>query len=1273
MNMILSLLFVALLPIVASAYDAKIDGIYYLFSGDKATVTFQKHQNYTYMSDYTGEVVIPESVAYNGKTYSVTSIGNYAFADCSSLTSITIPSSVTSIGFEAFLGCSGLTSITIPNSVTSIRHFAFWGCSGLTSVTIGNGVTSIGDGAFYNCSSLTSVHITDVLSWCNIAFSTYDSNPLANANHLYMNGEEINDLVIPSTVISIGDYAFYGCSGLTSVTIPNSVTSIGSYAFSKCGSLTSVTIPNSVTSIGNYAFSYCRSLTSVTIPNSVTSIGESAFADCYVKNDSFINNSALTSSNNWGATLFDKQTNEGLLIADKIVVGCRLWATSITIPNSVTSIGSYAFSGCKGLTSITIPNSITSIGDGAFWGCTSMTSVHITDIAAWCKIAFESSEDCYSNPLYVAHHLYMNGEEIKDLVIPSTVTSIGGYAFYGCKGLTSVTIPNSVTSIGGAAFEDCTSLTSITIPNSVTSIKWETFSGCCNLTSITIPSSVTSIGEGAFFNCSGLTSVTIPNSVTSIKRETFSGCCNLTSITIPNSVTSIGSGAFYYSSGLTDVYCYAEIVPNTDSDAFSNSNIESATLHVPAGSLEAYRTTDPWSSFGTLVPLIYTLTYIVDGEVYKTYEVAYNEPITSEPVPTKEGYTFSGWSYIPGTMPATDVVIMGTFSINSYALTYVVDGEEYKTSTVVYGSEITPEAEPTKEGYTFSGWSEIPENMPAGDVVVTGSFIPNSYTLSYIVDGEEYKTASVTYGTAITPEADPTKEGYTFSGWSEIPNTMPAEDVTVTGSFTINQYLLTYILEGEEYKSYEIDFNTALTPEPAPTKKGMTFSGWGDVPEMMPAHDVTLTGSYTWSKEIVDGVVYQVADTLSNYASVVGYEGTGEEVTILSDVLIGEDVYAVNNIAENALPKTTTIYVSVGRLLLWLWTNGYEDIRDTDSGRCLPAPEISLEGKTASSLSLSYKNDYPEFSESITLQGSPVEKGKNGYDLALTGLEPDKLYEGLATLTLTYEEASYSKSFSFKTEPLTLTTQQPKIISLGNVIVAATSNLDDAEMNVGFEWRRTDWTDDFASNFGKAYLYKGTMEGYIRNLYIEKLWKYRPYYESNDGNRYYGNWVGIDPTNTSYFMPTVHTYSRINLTGNLAEVWGYVMRGTDNITMQGFIYWSISSTSSSRRNANGIPSDATKVLATGNVMSATLEDLDYDTEYCYMAFVTTSEGETFYGEPQSFRTTFDPDGIENVMESEEVTEVARYDIQGRKIDKPQKGINIIRFSDGTTKKVIVKQ
>ncbi len=187
---------------------------------------------------------------------SVTSIGGQAFYGFSGLTSVTIGNSVTSIGGQAFYDCSGLTSVTIGNSVTSIGDKAFGFCSGLTSVTIGNGVTSIGTDAFYECSGLTSVNISDIAAWCNIDFAGSESNPLSYAHHLYLNGEEVKDLVIPNSVTSIGNYAFRGCSGLTSVTIPNSVTSIGSYAFSYCSGLTSVTIPNSVTRIGS-AFYGC--------------------------------------------------------------------------------------------------------------------------------------------------------------------------------------------------------------------------------------------------------------------------------------------------------------------------------------------------------------------------------------------------------------------------------------------------------------------------------------------------------------------------------------------------------------------------------------------------------------------------------------------------------------------------------------------------------------------------------------------------------------------------------------------------------------------------------------------------------------------------------------------------------------------------------------------------------------------------------------------------------------------------------------------------------
>ena len=333
-----------------------------------------------------GAITIPYKI--DGK--SVTSIGDEAFEDCISLTSITIPNSVTSIGDGAFLECTGLTSITIPNSVTSIGNWAFLGCTGLTSITIPNSVTSIGDHAFGDCSGLTSINVAS------------DNNYYSDNNGVLFNKKKTELIRYPQG------------KSQTSYTIPSSVTIIGGWAFDGCTGLTSITIPNSVTSIGNWAFLGCTGLTSITIPNSVTSIGDHAFGDC-----SGLTSINVASDNNYysdnNGVLFNKKKTElirypqgksqtSYTIPSSVTIiggwafdGCT-GLTSITIPNSVTSIGGWAFDGCTGLTNITIPNSVTSIGNWAFDGCTSLRTAHYTGTSEqWAKVSIASGNDPLTN------------------------------------------------------------------------------------------------------------------------------------------------------------------------------------------------------------------------------------------------------------------------------------------------------------------------------------------------------------------------------------------------------------------------------------------------------------------------------------------------------------------------------------------------------------------------------------------------------------------------------------------------------------------------------------------------------------------------------------------------------------------------------------------------------------------------------------------------------------------------------------------------------------
>ena len=436
----------------------------------------------------------------------------------------TVPSSVTTIGNYAFFYHKSLTSLTIPDSVTSIGANAFYGCSSLTSATISNSLANIGANAFHGCSKLAKIYIANVDTWCNIAGLSNLTSYGTSGKQLYLKNELITELVIPSGVTSIDNYAFNRFTNLTSVTIPNSVTNIGDYAFSGCTSLASVNIGNSVTSIGDYAFSGCTSLTSVTIPNSVTNIGDYAFSGC----TSLASNITIPD----GVTSIGNHTFAGTNIA------------SVTIPNSVTSISASAFQSCASLTSVTIPDSVTSIGANAFFLCSNLTCVTISN----------------------------------------SVKTIERGAFHGCSNLSKLTLGNSLTNIGNSAFAECSSLVSVTIPDSVTSIGSYAFRRCTSLTSITVSNDNTSYKsiDGNLHSKDGKiliqyaagekdTNFTIPDCVTRIEYYAFDGCTSITGVIIPNSVTSIGNYAFLGCTSLT-IYCEAENQPSGWNSNWNPSN-----------------------------------------------------------------------------------------------------------------------------------------------------------------------------------------------------------------------------------------------------------------------------------------------------------------------------------------------------------------------------------------------------------------------------------------------------------------------------------------------------------------------------------------------------------------------------------------------------------------------------------------------------------------------------------------------------------------------------
>ena len=519
--------FLFLLLVFGYAMEAKsdeftVDGIryYYDYSTKEGEVSVTRSISGKYSAD---NIVIPSTVTYNGKQYTVTSIGDNAFSSCYNLTKVTIPNSVKTIENSAFEKCWNLKTVTIPNSVKTIENSAFKGCTGLKTVTIGNSVTTIGISAFAGCTGLTEVTIPNSVTtiWSG-AFGHCDNlkKVIWNARNVenpprsspFSNCDQLTNFIFGENIQSIPSHLCYELKSLNTIIIPNSATSIGDFAFSSCTGLTEVTIGNSVTEIGTCAFSSCTGLTKVTIPNSVTKIGNEVFSSCTGLKKVIWNARYIWDLTTTPYPLFfecDRLTEfvfgeEVEIIPNHLCEGFESLKT-IVIGNSVTKIGYEAFAGCTGLTEVTIPNSVTEIGSGAFDSCTGLTTV----------------------------------------TMGNSMKNIGSSAFAGCTGLTKVTIPNSVTEIGSGAFDSCTGLTTVTMGNSMKNIGSSAFAGCTGLTTVTMGNSVLSIEDKAFYNCKSLDHVTskamLPPRIWATTFDDYA-----MPLYVPNGCKSRYSGAEYW-------------------------------------------------------------------------------------------------------------------------------------------------------------------------------------------------------------------------------------------------------------------------------------------------------------------------------------------------------------------------------------------------------------------------------------------------------------------------------------------------------------------------------------------------------------------------------------------------------------------------------------------------------------------------------------------------------------------------------------------------------
>ena len=546
-------LLVVLGTMTAGAYDFLVDGIYYNINYDKTTVAVAPKSYGAWPNGYRDTVIVPETVTYNEKTYTVTKLSNEAFAGSYHLKVVVLPNTITVFDRATFEHCHELVSVNIPEGVTTVGNYTFSNCYELSSLHIPSTLTNISFGFNWNCPALSTITVDP-------GNTVYDSRDNCNAiietatNTLVFGCQST---VIPNTVTRINKNSFPFQSQMQSISFPPSVKEIGYEAFMGCSALQTLYIPATVDTIAPAAFGYCSGLLSITVDE---------------------NNPNYDSRNNCNA-IIEKESRT-------ILAACR----NTTFPSTARRIGEYAFAGCAEITNLTIPNTIVSIGECAFTKCTGLTTMILPNSIR--SIGFEAFYDCTG---------------ISVLYLPNSITSLGNYAFQNLTSLKSVTVPISITSIPMGLFCGCENLTTVNLPNTLRVIGDDAFYQCTSLETVLIPDSVVDVGSWTFGHCYGLKYLTIPDLVTEYD-DVVMGCSSIESLTLGRGLENM-KGSFWSCNKLTSITCLGTKPPvmkdNINSNIYAN-----AVLRVPNESISDYLATNYWYKFAH----IQGLTEIQNGD-----------------------------------------------------------------------------------------------------------------------------------------------------------------------------------------------------------------------------------------------------------------------------------------------------------------------------------------------------------------------------------------------------------------------------------------------------------------------------------------------------------------------------------------------------------------------------------------------------------------------------------------------------------------------------------